>query len=1082
MFVHRLKLRPPQLLPTWIGRPGVQDRLGASASVLSVVAGPGYGKTVIAARIFESWRGPKGWYSLDEADSDLAVFAGHLEAMLATFPQARAFTGDSSQLGSPKEVGSLFAELLGVSEEPPLLVFDDVHALEGSASLAALGELLERSSRAGVSFVLCGRSMPLSLHAVAARSRLASAGAAELAFDAAESRAYLQSALPVASDPATLDRLAARAEGWPAGLALVASTSSLHRAEGREGLVDARDDETRRLLFSYLAAEVLDGLTERERKFLLDTSILDILEREMCDAVTASTDAAEILPSLARRGLFVTRRSEDAYNAHQLFREFLRDALGRSRSREEIELLHRRAAAAFERRGDRVECLVHTLEAGDLDRAAAVLEREASSLLSSGLLARVAGFLERIGRERVERSPALLTALGRIEQGHGHWDRSFASLEKAMRGAKERDDHDVLAEAVRVASSILAARGEFSRMIALLEETLALSDLGEASRTTLSTTLGAAFLETGRFDEALAVFGEITPSVVARGDLTLQGKVLHNTGVAHMRRGDPYAALAMYDRALRVKRSAGLRLSALVTLGNQIFALRQLGDLDEAERLSLESLDEAYDIGNASMVAHALDNSAALKLLRGDLDAAQRAYREAERICDPGDVLVLPDILHGLAQTALGLGNVAEADELCAKAVAMLRATDRDQQIAPILVTRVECAIARAEYGRALALAEESIELAGRGADAIVTASTGLDVAAALVRMLPKLSSSDAGEAESVAAAAAANAIALLHQRDYRFLLRTKSQAFAGLTNHLRRWEIGQGLMPDSARPSAAAALRIEMLGGLRVLVYGEAMGGDAWKRRRARDIFAYLVSLRGRAVSRARLIDMYWPETDADAAHDNLRVTVSAIRKALGDVVKFESNGYRFVPPQHTVVDAELFDEHVDTARQAVARGAIEAARHGYMAAVELYRGDFLEGCDDGGWQWRERERLHAACLEALRWLAADDLGDRSVRRLALDRLLEFAPYDIDAVRMRLRLLVAESRIGDARRDYAEWKARYRTAVGTDPPEVWDGAGLGGAEVVPDLLQVEAYAGAASKRVSRAPSPGNGVTDPNVP
>jgi len=116
------------------------------------------------------------------------------------------------------------------------------------------------------------------------------------------------------------------------------------------------------------------------------------------------------------------------------------------------------------------------------------------------------------------------------------------------------------------------------------------------------------------------------------------------------------------------------------------------------------------------------------------------------------------------------------------------------------------------------------------------------------------------------------------------------------------------------------------------------------------------------------------------------------------------------------------------------------------------------------------------------LRWLAADDLGDRSVRRLALDRLLEFAPYDIDAVRMRLRLLVAESRIGDARRDYAEWKARYRTAVGTDPPEVWDGAGLGGAEVVPDLLQVEAYAGAASKRVSRAPSPGNGVTDPNVP
>jgi DNA-binding SARP family transcriptional activator len=441
------------------------------------------------------------------------------------------------------------------------------------------------------------------------------------------------------------------------------------------------------------------------------------------------------------------------------------------------------------------------------------------------------------------------------------------------------------------------------------------------------------------------------------------------------------------------------------------------------------------------MVTHALDNAAALKLLRGDVDAAQSAYRAAQRICDPGDVLVLPDILHGLAQTAFALGNVAEADEFCAKAVAVLRGTDRDQQIAPILVTRVECATARAEYERALALARESTEFSTRGADAVVTASTGLDVAAALVRLLPNLSAADAGEAERAAAASATNAIALLHQRDYRFLLRTKSRALADLSDHLRRWEIGRGLMPDNARPSAAGALRIEMLGGLRVLVSGDVLPADAWKRRRARDIFAFLVSLRGRAVSRARLIDLYWPETDADAAHDNLRVTVSAIRKALGDVVKFESNGYRFVPPPNTVVDAELFDEHIETARQAVAGGAIEAARHGYMAAVELYRGDFLEGADDGGWQWRERERLHAACLEALRWLAADEPGDRSVRRLALDRLLEFAPYDIDAVRMRLKLMVAESRIGDARRDYAEWKARYRTAVGADPPEVWEDA-----------------------------------------
>lgn len=1072
MFVRRLKLRPPQLLPTWIGRPNVERRLGPGASVLSIVAGPGYGKTVVAARIFSEWPGPKGWYSLDESDADLAVFATHVQALLTGLPGARPFDGDAAQLTSPREVGSLFAELLAETDEPPLLVFDDTHQLEGGPSLVALGEFVERSSRADVRFVLCGRSMPVALHSVAARSRLAHAGAADLAFSAEESRAYLKAATSLEGDPGRLERMASRAEGWPAGLALVASTASLHR-DGALGFGEAHDDDTRRLLFDYLAAEVLDSLGERERRFLVETSILDILERETCDQVVGSADAADILPSLARRGLFVTRHSEEAYTTHQLFREFLHDALARTLSREEIALRHRRAAAAFARRNDSAACIAHLFEAGDMDGAAAVLESVAVSMLASGQLARVGTFLERIGPERVERSPALLAAQGRLDQGRGDWDRALVSLERAIAIARERDERDVLAEAVGFSSGILAGRGEFAQLIALLQDALSLQGLAESSRTSLSMTLGAVFLETGKLDEALALFGEIMPSVVARGDLALQGKVLHNTGVAHVRRGDPYAALAVYERALKVKRSAGQRVSALVTLGNQVVALREVGDVEEAERICRDFLDEAQDVGSAQMLAHALDNEGELKLLRGELTAASRAFREALRVSDPADVLFLPDILAGLARSIITTGDVDEADECCSKAIGMLRTTGRSQDVAAVLLTRAECAMARAQYERAFALVNESLNLYDRGTDAVFTASTSLDAAAMLVGLMSKLSPSDAGAAEKAAANAAASAIAILNQRDYRFLLRTKSSAFAKLQTHLRRWEIGRGLMPDAERQAAHTALRVEMLGGLRVFVGDEILQAEAWKRRRARDIFAYLVSLRGRSVSRTRLIDLYWPDTDADAAHDNLRVTISAIRKAIGDIVKFEANGYRFVPPEHSVVDTELFDEHVESARQALARGATEVARHGFMAAVELYRGEFLEGLDDGGWQWRDRERMHAACLEALRWLAGDEQGNASVRRLALDRLLELAPYDLDAVRMRLGFMVAELRIGEARREYEEWKTRYRTAVGADPPALWTDVESFSAPAppVPDLSHLEPYASNGPKRAGRPPS-----------
>ncbi len=1042
MFVHRLKLRPPEALPIWLERPGIERRFHAGISVLAVVAGPGYGKTVFAAQIFHRWEGPKLWYSLDESDGDLAAFSAHLDAMVSA-QAARPLAGDAWHLGSPKEIGSRVAEVLAEVRPSPLLVFDDVHFLDGSRALPALAELIERGVKIGATFVLCGRSMPVPLHGIAATARLARAGAVDLAFDEAESLRYLEFATNLRGDRSLL-QLARRAEGWPAGLALAATTSSNGRGVAPDSL-SARDDETRRLLFDYLASEVLEGLAENERSLLTATSILDELEIDLCNSVLGRSDSAEILASLARRGLFVSRRSDDAYTVHQLFREFLRHHLMRTAAPGEVAALHRRASQALATRGDLPYAILHLLDAGDDDAAAEALEKAAFSMLSAGLLSQVASFLQRIGEARIGASATLLIALGRVQNYRGDLDRALASYERAIALARTEQQLDVMAEAVRVSSPILAGRGEYQRLSVLLAATLAMgAQLSEASVTGLKLSLGGLYLDTERFDEAVATFSEIMPSVVARGDLPIQGIVLHNTAVAHVRRGDPYAGLAMYERALKIKRSAGQRVAALMTLANMIYALRVLGDIDEAERLTAQLLDDANDIGNALMVAFAHENDGALKAMRGDVEAAHRAYREAQRACDPGDVVVLPDILHGLAQCALNLGNLAEGDDLCARAANVMRATNRRQASAPVGLTRAECALARGDFSIALATARDALEAAAQGVDPLTQAASSVDAAALLMRIAPHLGQAEAAEAERLASEAATTAVALVHQRDYRFLLRTKSRAFSELHDHLRRWKIGAGLLPDVGALRGPVGLRIEMLGGLRVYVGGEPIPAEAWKRRRARDIFAYLVSLRGRSVPRSRLVDLYWPETDADAAHDNLRVTISAIRKALGDVVKFEANGYRFVPPHQTVVDIEQFDLHVDAARQAVARGDLDEARRRFMQSSELYRGEFLDGLEDGGWQWRERERLRAACLETLRWLAHDREGDQSIRRLALDRLLEIAPFDLDALRMRLDVMVEEARLADARREYDDWRDRYRCAVGVEAPDIWTPGGNG--------------------------------------
>ena len=1065
MFVHRLKLRPPQPLPSWIERPSVESRLGPTTRVFSIVAGPGYGKTVLAARIFDAYDGPKLWYSLDATDADLSVFAAHLETMTRSLEAVRPFPGETWRLGSPKEVGSLFAELLGDVEPAPLVVFDDVHVLEGSRSLLALAELVERAARADAGIRACadvrcrsrftpprprGGSRPRARRI--SRSTMPSRGGTSAGVTA------------LGDDGAALDRLVRRAEGWPAGLALVASTATAHGTSDDPAALGARDEATRQLLFDYLAAEVLDGLDARSRgRFCSRPRFSTNSSAKRATPSRARTTPRSYCPNSRGAGsssLAVRRTRIPSTNC---FASFCGTRSRANARRGEIadfapaSVAHVFAARRSARRNRA------PVGGGRYEGAATALESAAFSMLASGLLARVEALLQRIGRDRIEDSPVLLIALGRLEQLRGDWDPALASLERAMRTAREREQYDELAEAIRISSPILAARGEFVRLRSLLERTLALGTrLSEASRNALSVTLGGVLLESNRFDEALAVYSEIMPAVVTRGDLALQGMVLHNTAGAHVRRGDPYAGLAMYERALKVKRSAGQRVSSLLTLGSLIFVLRLLGDLDEAERLAKMLLEDARDIGNANILAHAYENQGSIELLRGDFAAATRSFRDGQRACDPADVLVLPDILHGLAQAALGLGAIAEADETCAKAVGAMRDAGRRQHVASVLVTRVECAIAERAHRRAFDMALEALGDAGEGPDAVLTASTNLDLSAALVRLGPSLDAAEREDADRHAAAAAARAVALLHQRDYRFLLRTKAKAFAALHEAMLRWKIGQGLVPDV--PPPADHLRIEFLGGLRVFVGARELPADAWKRRKARDIFAYLVSLRGRSVARARLIDLYWPQIDADAAHDNLRVTVSAIRKAVGDVVKFEANGYRFVAPPNATVDTSLFDERVDAARQALAQGAADDARRAYAAAIELYRGEFLDGMEDGGWQWRERERLRAACLEALRWVAADPAADAALRQLTLDRLLEIAPFDIDAVRRRLDLMAADRRVAEAKRDYEDWRVRYRSVVGADPPEVWeppedapDGA------AVRELSQVRAYSTGAS-------------------
>jgi LuxR family transcriptional regulator, maltose regulon positive regulatory protein len=65
-----------------------------------------------------------------------------------------------------------------------------------------------------------------------------------------------------------------------------------------------------RFVLDYLADEVLDGQPGEVRSFLLETSVLERLTGELCDAITGRAGSQALLADIERAGLFLVPLDE----------------------------------------------------------------------------------------------------------------------------------------------------------------------------------------------------------------------------------------------------------------------------------------------------------------------------------------------------------------------------------------------------------------------------------------------------------------------------------------------------------------------------------------------------------------------------------------------------------------------------------------------------------------------------------------------------------------------------------------------------------------------------------------------------
>lgn len=405
------KLSPPSVSRTRLVRRGstieALDKIHKHP-VCFTIAPAGFGKTSLLAE----WRGLEldrgnrvAWVSLDDSDAEFRQFLSYVILSIVNsgvplddleFAARQGLVEISTDIIVPRLVSSL-----AKSEKPLTLILDDYHCASGGEINGVVSEII--THRSACLRVIVSSRIPPDLN----RGALIASGTAfeltseRLRFSSEETHALLSDVV----DEATRDEIFKQTDGW----AIAVQLARLARKNGQVPYAGPVGGEH---IIEYFTRQILDQSTEKERAFLLRTSILDRFSPELAAAVTG-IDSIQSFVRQSRhiRSLLISLDEVSTwYRYHHLFSELLLQQL-KIEKPEAVVDLHRKASRWFEEKGLVLDAVSHASQAGDTGTAARIVTDAGGwALVLYGGIGVIRSLLRNFTHEDFDRYPRLRVA------------------------------------------------------------------------------------------------------------------------------------------------------------------------------------------------------------------------------------------------------------------------------------------------------------------------------------------------------------------------------------------------------------------------------------------------------------------------------------------------------------------------------------------------------------------------------------------------------------------------------------------------------------------------------------------------
>lgn len=356
---------------------------GQDRKLILVCAPAGYGKTSLVSEWIAYSHAKAAWLSIDAGDNDPVRFWDYVIAAIRTVApgigeQALTLLHEPQPLPIETILSTLINALSALSGSL-VLVLDDYHLIDSTLIHEGVAFLVEHLPMQFRLVVVSRTDPPLPLARMRVRSQLLEIRSADLRFSPPQTAAFFSEVMDLTLTTEEVMALDSRVEGWIAGLQLAGL--ALHGKASSSAFI-ASFAGNHQYVLDYLGDEILDQLPDTMQQFLLQTSILERLNADLCNTVLQMRESRSIIEYLERNHFFVVALDEARhwYRYHRLFGDYLRHRL-ELKYPDRVQELHERASRWFEQSGLQSEAISHALAAKDDERAAELVLNIAELLI-----------------------------------------------------------------------------------------------------------------------------------------------------------------------------------------------------------------------------------------------------------------------------------------------------------------------------------------------------------------------------------------------------------------------------------------------------------------------------------------------------------------------------------------------------------------------------------------------------------------------------------------------------------------------------------------------------------------------------